>query len=269
MSQPSDESIAFDRAAEYYDRTRALPAEAQAAVTALLVEQLEGLAPVLELGVGTGRISLPLVPHGVELVGVDLAEPMMRRLIDNAGGAAPFPLVLGDGLALPLRNGAMAAAFLVHVLHLIPRWQQAVDELVRVLRPGGLLLVDTGGAPTPIAKAVGSEFNRQAGIDKPWRGVTDPQPLDTHMAALGADVQLLDPIRRPVEYTINDQLDRLASNQFSSTWALDDDVRLAAAEGTRAWAAQEFGDLDATRTEEMTIQWRAYRLPSASGPQAA
>jgi ubiquinone/menaquinone biosynthesis C-methylase UbiE len=265
----TEESIVFDRAVEYYDRTRALPPEAQAAVTALLVEQLEGPAPVLELGVGTGRMALPLMPYGVDLIGIDLSEPMLHKLLENAGGALPFPLARADGLALPLRDGSLAAAFLCHVLHLIPRWQDAVGELVRVVRPGGLLLVDTGGAPTPIGKAVGSEFNRHAGIDKPWRGVTDPQPLDDLMASLGAEVRLLDTIRRSVEYTINEQLDRLAGNQFSSTWALTDDVRVAAAEATRVWAAGQYGDLDAVRREEMTIQWRAYRLPSAGRPPAA
>lgn len=271
MSEPAelDESVVFDRAVEYYDRTRALPVEAQAAVTALLVDQLAGLAPVLELGVGTGRMALPLVPHGVDLVGVDLSEPMLRKLAENAGGTAPFPLVRGDGLALPLRTHAVAAAFLCHVLHLIPRWREAVAELVRVIRPGGLLLVDQGGAATVIGRAVLSEFNRRAGVEKPWRGVDDPQPLDEHMAGLGIDVQLLEPIRRPVQFTINDQLDRLASNQFSSTWKLSDDVRMAAAEGTRAWAAERYGDLHAVQVEEATIQWRAYRLPSASASRSA
>lgn len=269
MTNEAGESIAFDRAVDYYDRTRALPVEVQAEVTALLVDKLAGLAPVLELGVGTGRMALPLVPYGVELVGVDLSEPMLVKLVENAGGTAPFPLVRGDGLAFPLRTHSVAAAFLCHVLHLIPRWREAVDELVRVIRPGGLLLVDAGGAPSPIAKAVGSEFNRQAGIQKSWRGVTDPQPLDDLMAELGAEVQLLDPISRPIEYTIGDQLDRLASNQFSSTWQLDDDVRVAAAEGTRAWAAERYGDLDAVQVEDMTVQWRAYRLPSASTSRSA
>ena len=265
----ADDSIVFDRAVEYYDRTRALPAEAQAAVTALLVEELAGSAPVLELGVGTGRMALPLVPYGVELIGVDLSEPMLRRLVENAGGTAPFPLVRGDGLALPFRDHSVAAAFLCHVLHLIPRWGEAVRELVRVIRPGGLLLIDMGGAATPIGRAVGTEFNRRAGIEKSWRGATDPQPVDDTMAAIGAEMRMLAPIRRSIEYTIADQLDRLAANQFSSTWRLSDEVRLAAAEGTRVWAAEQYGDLHAPQVEEMTIQWRAYRLPPAGRPPAA
>ncbi|MDQ1374343.1 MAG: hypothetical protein QOJ09_1681, partial [Actinomycetota bacterium] len=111
MSGPG-QSIVFDRAVEYYDRTRALPPEVQVKVTELLATELEGRGPVLELGVGTGRMALPLHARGVELLGVDLSEPMMHKLVDNAGGAMPFPLIKGDGLALPLPDGAAGAAFL-------------------------------------------------------------------------------------------------------------------------------------------------------------
>jgi len=51
----------------------------------LLVAELDGRGRCLEIGVGTGRIALPLHERGVDLVGIDLATPMLARLIDNAG----------------------------------------------------------------------------------------------------------------------------------------------------------------------------------------
>ena len=53
-------SIPFDRAAEVYDQTRGLTAEASAATTDLLRRELEARQPCLEIGVGTGLIGLPL-----------------------------------------------------------------------------------------------------------------------------------------------------------------------------------------------------------------
>ncbi|MEY2569155.1 MAG: hypothetical protein QOE35_3684 [Actinomycetota bacterium] len=254
-------SIVFDRAVEYYDRTRALPPEVQAAVTELLTLELDGHAPVLELGVGTGRMALPLHAKGVEVVGVDLSEPMMHKLVDNAGGAMPFPLTKADALALPFPDGTMGAAFLCHVLHLIPGWRAAVAELVRVVRHGGVLLMDIGGAPTSVGREVNDAFNRFARLDKPRPGCTDPDELDRELAGHGATARIPPPITFTVPFTLAGMLERLGGNQFSSTWSLSDDDRAAAVAATRAWASERFGDLEAPRTEQVGVQWRAYRLP--------
>jgi SAM-dependent methyltransferase len=255
------ESIVFDRAVEYYDRTRALPPEVQAAVTDYLARELQGRGRVLELGVGTGRMALPLHPRGVDLVGVDLSEPMMRKLIENAAGSMPFPLVQVDGLELPFPDGCLGAAYLCHVLHLIPPWQHAVAELVRVLRPGGLLLVDIGGQPTSVGREVQDAFNRIAALDRPRPGCTDPDELDRELAGHGATARLADPIGFTLHFTIANMLERLSNNQFSSTWSLRDEVRAAAVAQTTAWATERYGDLDARQEERIGVQWRAYDLP--------
>ena len=130
------ESVNFDRAADYYDTTRALPADSMDDLTALLAAELGGRQPGLEIGVGTGRIARPLSEGGVTLAGMDLSAGMLGRLIANAGGAPPFPLVRADATRLPFAAGSFGAVLAVHVLHLIPDWRVAVDESLRVLRPG-------------------------------------------------------------------------------------------------------------------------------------
>jgi hypothetical protein len=52
--------VNFDRAAGYYDATRALPATPMAQLTGLLAAELAGRQPCLEIGVGTGRFALEL-----------------------------------------------------------------------------------------------------------------------------------------------------------------------------------------------------------------
>src|SRR5207237_9534694 len=76
VSEPA-KSVAFDRAASFYDQTRTLSPEAAKRVTDLLSDELAGVERALEIGVGTGRIALPLVDAGVRLVGVDLSAPML------------------------------------------------------------------------------------------------------------------------------------------------------------------------------------------------
>jgi SAM-dependent methyltransferase len=62
------------------------------------VDRLYELAaggPALELGIGTGRVAIPLATRGVAVHGIDASEAMLQRLRDKPGGAA-IPVTLGD-----------------------------------------------------------------------------------------------------------------------------------------------------------------------------
>ena len=136
-------SISFNHAADFYDATRALPEGLARDLMAALVRELRavGAPQVLEVGVGTGRIARPLAAHGFRVCGIDIAPRMLTRLRKQLGPEHVEPdLLLGDATRLPLAAGSFDAAVLCHVLHLIPPWQDAVEEMRRVLKPGGLLL---------------------------------------------------------------------------------------------------------------------------------
>lgn len=145
------DSVNFDRAAAFYDATRALPDESMARLTDLLAAELAGRQPCLEIGVGSGRFALPLRARGITIVGTDISGAMLRRLAANAGGRSPLPLAQADATAQPLRAQAFGSVLAVHVLHLIPGWRLAVDEAMRVLRPGGALIASfpTDNRPVP------------------------------------------------------------------------------------------------------------------------
>jgi hypothetical protein len=98
------ESVNFDRAAEYYDVTRALPDEAMAKLLGVLAPELAARQPCLEIGVGTGRIALPLHGQGIAMAGADIAEAMLRRLVINAEGVPPVPVPETQTLAGTLRH---------------------------------------------------------------------------------------------------------------------------------------------------------------------
>lgn len=71
-------------------------------------------APVLELGVGTGRVALPLRARGVEVAGLDASAAMVTRLRAKPGGAE-VPVVVADMAAPPFRPaptfGVMVATY--------------------------------------------------------------------------------------------------------------------------------------------------------------
>ena len=120
-------SVVFDRAADYYDDTRGLPDEVSEQIADRMEAAAAPEARFLELGVGTGRIALPLQRRGRTVVGVDLSVPMMERYRANAAAAGlpRPPLLRGDVSRLPLQDACVGAVIEVHVLHLIPAWRQA------------------------------------------------------------------------------------------------------------------------------------------------
>ncbi|MDP9224593.1 MAG: class I SAM-dependent methyltransferase, partial [Actinomycetota bacterium] len=103
-SEAHQGSVVFDRAAEYYDETRALTPQALAQTVEILSRELAERGRCLEIGVGTGRIGLPLHRAGMPMTGLDLSRPMMLKLREKAAGDV-FPLVQGTATTLPFRDG--------------------------------------------------------------------------------------------------------------------------------------------------------------------
>jgi ubiquinone/menaquinone biosynthesis C-methylase UbiE len=236
-------SIRFDRAAEFYDRTRALLPEAERATVELLRAELAGRGRCLEVGVGTGLISLPLHRAGVPMVGLDLSRPMLAKLVEKAGGAIPFPLVLADATRIPFREGAFGSAVVRWVLHLVPAWQRLVEELVRVVGPGGTALVNLGG------------FKDTWGIVDRFLELVGGVPF-----AVGLDPRDLAALDH--EYTTVGQfLDEMDAGMHSWTWRVPDDVRRRLVPELRSWAEGRFGSLERPVEPDLQILWQAYDLP--------
>lgn len=95
----------------------------------------------LEVALGTG-LNLPLYPEGVELAGIEWSPSMLavaQRRAAALGLAAD--LRLGDARALPFDDGSFDTVVMTFSLCAVPDAGRALEEMVRVLRPGGLLLL--------------------------------------------------------------------------------------------------------------------------------
>jgi len=109
---------------------------------------LEALAPaggerLLEIGPGTGYYTLDVARRAGTLDIFDLQQEMLDHTMQRAGEAGIDNVVArqGDARALPYEDASFDGAYLVTVMGEIPDQQAAVDELARVLRPGGRLVV--------------------------------------------------------------------------------------------------------------------------------
>ena len=135
---------AFDDQAAAYDRWYATPLGQL--VDRVEKEALFGLLPelpgcrVLEVGCGTGNISLALARRGAEVVGLDISAPMLAAAREKARREAlPLSLIRAMAGSLPFAAESFDGVISILALDFIPEREKAVREMVRVLRAGGFL----------------------------------------------------------------------------------------------------------------------------------
>ena len=254
-------SISFDRAAEYYDRTRALSDSVMARVVELLESNLPAGELCLEIGIGTGRIAVPLAKRGVRVAGVDISRQMLSKLRRKVGEGWPR-VAIADATHLPFAGRTFGGAIAAHVLHLIPEWKVAVDELLRVLRRGGVLLANRGATHQDDwrAEITNRFFSETARVKWP-PGMSRIDELDAYMHECGISQRSLPTIREDYEESAAELLALLEAGYWSACWSMDDETRRKGAAATREWARSHLGDLDARRPTSETVIWRAYVLP--------
>lgn len=220
-------SVNFNRAADFYDETRGFPPGEETHIAALFARtgNLTASSRVLEIGVGTGRIALPLAGLVGEVVGVDLSRAMLNRLRAKRTHE-PVQPIEGDVTRLPLASGTFDAVTATHIFHLVPEWRMALDEAGRVMKPGAMLLLGNNeddrkeSGLSPLWQAwdeaadserhrVGVPFNRLNTFleDVEWRLVGEKQVYDY-----------------PLHHTAAQFLDRLERRVWSRLWSMSDET---------------------------------------------
>ena len=111
-----------------------------------LLAELAGGGRALELGIGTGRVALPLAERGVEVHGIDLSRAMVAKLREKPGGDR-VPVEIGDFASTRL-DGTFTLAYLVfntiNNLTTQPEQVAAFRNAAAHLEPGGCFLIEVG-----------------------------------------------------------------------------------------------------------------------------
>lgn len=241
----------FDRVAKIYDATRGLPAEAEEQVARTLADLFRpaGTPPrVLEVGVGTGRIAMPLAAQGCRITGVDLALGMLAEL---RGKGSTVGLVIGSALELPIRREAFDGALFVHVLHLLTDARRAVREALRVVRPGGVVVF--GGEDfwlsdlTRETRRLMREVIREVtGLDLGGssRHVEVLQTIQSQVAAAGHALERVPLGEWESQVTGRELLRQLERKDMSWMWPIPDDALPTVCGALRPRLEALCGDLD-------------------------
>ncbi len=100
---------------------------------------------VLDVATGTGDLAFELgrrVGAGGEVIGLDFAEPMLGLARQKAlGKGLPVSFMTGDALDLPFPDNSFDASACAFGLRNVDNRQRALDEMTRVTRPGGRVVV--------------------------------------------------------------------------------------------------------------------------------
>ncbi|MEU5940164.1 class I SAM-dependent methyltransferase [Micromonospora sp. NPDC047548] len=131
-------------AAAYDDPTTEMFDPAVVATTVDVLAELAGSGRALELGVGTGRVALPLAARGVPVHGIDLSRAMVDRLRAKPGGDA-IGVTIGD-FATTRVHGTFSVAYLVFntIMNLTSQEAQVAcfRNVAAHLAPGGRFVIE-------------------------------------------------------------------------------------------------------------------------------
>ena len=109
-----------------------------------LLAELAGDGPALELGIGTGRIALPLAGRGVEVHGIDVSEAMVAKLREKPGGDRIL-VTIGDFESIDGENRYPLIYVIFNTLFVLPTQEAQVNcfrSVARHLSDGGVFVVE-------------------------------------------------------------------------------------------------------------------------------
>jgi SAM-dependent methyltransferase len=180
----------------------------------------------LELGIGTGRVSLPLAARGVEVVGIDASESMIARLRAKPGSGG-IRVVPGDFAAVDV-EGTFSLVFVVFntFFALVSQEEQlrCFENVAARLAPGGVFVIEAF-VPDPARFTQGQVLQAARGeadrvVIEATRHDRASQTLDAQLVALSAEGTRLYPVH--LRYAWPSELDlmaKLAGLRLRERWA--------------------------------------------------
>ena len=220
---PVGRSLDFERLADEYDETRGGEPRGDTFAAAIL-PFLDAARPALEVGAGTGVVSLGLSKRGMSMFGVDLSFGMIRRARDRLGPR----VAVGDAMRLPIATRVFDQALSVWVLHVVGDVAAVLREVSRVLSHGGRYLVVPGwnGLGLQPGDPVGAMlWEMEMGL----RGELGIRNLEEEIAASAPDtgLRIVERIEMPsfgFEEAPADTLRAIETRSYSTLWRVDDDM---------------------------------------------
>jgi ubiquinone/menaquinone biosynthesis C-methylase UbiE len=225
-----------------------------------LVEMLGRGCTVLDLGAGLGPAAIPLAMAGARTIAADISQKMLAVAVRRASacrleGELVFARI--NAYNLPLADGSLDAVVAVDVLHQLDNPEIAVREILRVLKPGGILAeYGSKGLPITEEQRVINSKCREAlrDIERYYRerliayGYTGPpfsswEKVKECLERYFAPPEVLETAADEVwTGAMRKGIHKLATRASGAAQLIPDDIHNAAWRETEAYAVAKYGE---------------------------
>lgn len=255
----------FDRVADVYDATRAMPAKVSTAVAdaiAALAREVSAEPRVVEVGIGTGRIAVPLTERGVRVTGIDISTAMLGVLL---GKRRDIDVMLAEAAQPPFRPATFDASVFVHILHLVPHPEATVRATLALVRPGGVAIAggdDHPGIRNTADGIIQSTVRELSGVEM---GGSQPhargqQTFERVAVEMGAAVETVRVAGWNSSTTARRMLERLEARDFSSAWKIPEAIMPELLARVRPRIEELFGGFETAVSFERSFSMTVARL---------
>jgi SAM-dependent methyltransferase len=225
-------SLSFDGLVALYDETRYIdPVSFQKAIQ-FLIEHFPVLSfpSLFEPGIGTGRIAIPFAQKGYDVTGVDISPEMLKALRHTQACTRlgkPVRFSQADITSLPFDANTFDLALVVHLFYFIQDWKKAADEIMRVTRAGGaVVLMHTGmGMEIPELNKGYKELCLERGVCIEQVGVKSTKEVVDYYRSTGCKAECIKGRWRWISrIRIGKALDYIRAKAYSFTIAIPEEV---------------------------------------------
>lgn len=137
----TDSGAYFDDVADRWDTMRESFFSEAVSETAFAIASVRPGRLAADVGAGTGFVAEGLLARGIRVIAVDASEAMLGQLRDKFESSTEIDCRRGDAESLPIPNDHVDYVFANMYLHHVESPPDAISEMVRVLRPGGRLVI--------------------------------------------------------------------------------------------------------------------------------
>jgi ubiquinone/menaquinone biosynthesis C-methylase UbiE len=131
----------FDEVAKQWDKMREGFFSEAVREKALAIAGVQAGKLAADIGAGTGFITEGLIQKGIKVIAIDRSEAMLTEMRRKFSSIDGIEYRKGEAKELPIPNETVDYVFANMYLHHVESPQKAIKEMVRILKPGGMLVI--------------------------------------------------------------------------------------------------------------------------------
>ncbi|WP_299492618.1 class I SAM-dependent methyltransferase [Acaryochloris sp. IP29b_bin.137] len=255
----------YDHIASIYDQTRWMTESIAEEVADYILELVDANphTSFLEPGVGTGLNVFPLVKRGYSVTGIDISREMLDQFSQKLNGIPQnLTLIQADASQLSFPDDSFNVVLTVHMVHTVSHWQQFLDEIERVLKPGGFYLNAQWITP-PARMEFERYFRAMLAKDKNTKAAhtgNEGINVDDYFRKKGYRSNYGIAKRWLVSNTIEELLGFLKARAYGLCWQTSSEMFYRKVEEFEVFCLEHYGSLEAKVSSEAQFEIWAYAV---------